>query len=856
MRKILVYLPVLLILMASQVMGQVSRTAVPFLLIAPGARAGGMGETFVAIADDATATHWNPAGLGRYPLSPDWLSLPVDLGKKIEAIALVENDMPEMNYKKFDVWAVIDGQLARWDEDSWVTGTVYNLEEGRSIKSILRRYTGLSDEEIQPFYDKLAQVHSNFSFEKIDSLKQKIMSNVPEDYQYIDEINLGFEKLKTAWSDFKLSQQGFFDIEDKVNNSLIDGGFSKTELDSIAFGFDEVVSERSVSKINIPYNLIINSEINSLESHGGMLYVATDDGFYRYDPRKNRWRSIGIADGLPSNRITAITKFRRRSILVGTDSGLVYYDGAKIKTFPEDQNPPTDYILSLAAIDDRDIWAATKDDLYHFDGRNWQNYYEYSVSIGEDLDKVISNFYGATAFISKDALIEEITALNELQEEIKVGDKIKLPYMPVFRGAITTISAMGDDLWIGTESGIVLATGKSFSHFGYKQYTAFKDMSVEEIAEEFVRDTDREKIEQLARVIKQYNELDSDIVKTGQTVLVYANALGAPIQSVASASSKKAYVGTAFGVIEYNGGMWSRFPKVELARKSVHSIKSESGELWFATDDQIYIRARAMKQLTFMHSNYLVQLADDLYYEFFSFILPTSEWGTFGIGVTFLSYGSQERTGEYGEDLGQFNSYDLAVTLSYGTKLMENMTAGLSAKYINSHLADVGAGREQGKGVGFSFALDGGILYDVNKRLTMATTVTNIGPEIAYIDADQADPLPSKFSIAFAYKLVNSPFNRLTLVGEASKLLVDLNDDFKTEVNEIIPHAGLEYWYSNYVSLRGGYIYDDVGQQKYFTTGASLQYNNLRFDFSYVPTSDERYNRMGNTMRFSMNVVF
>lgn len=35
-----------------------------FLLIAPGARQGGMGEAFVAVADDATATWWNPAGLG------------------------------------------------------------------------------------------------------------------------------------------------------------------------------------------------------------------------------------------------------------------------------------------------------------------------------------------------------------------------------------------------------------------------------------------------------------------------------------------------------------------------------------------------------------------------------------------------------------------------------------------------------------------------------------------------------------------------------------------------------------------------------------------------------------------------
>ncbi len=38
-------------------------SAVPFLLIAPNARADGMGEAGTALADDASASHWNPAGL-------------------------------------------------------------------------------------------------------------------------------------------------------------------------------------------------------------------------------------------------------------------------------------------------------------------------------------------------------------------------------------------------------------------------------------------------------------------------------------------------------------------------------------------------------------------------------------------------------------------------------------------------------------------------------------------------------------------------------------------------------------------------------------------------------------------------
>lgn len=38
-------------------------TAVPFLLVSPDSRSGGMGEVGVAIADDANAMHWNPSAL-------------------------------------------------------------------------------------------------------------------------------------------------------------------------------------------------------------------------------------------------------------------------------------------------------------------------------------------------------------------------------------------------------------------------------------------------------------------------------------------------------------------------------------------------------------------------------------------------------------------------------------------------------------------------------------------------------------------------------------------------------------------------------------------------------------------------
>jgi hypothetical protein len=50
--------------LGQQMTPRVITPAVPFLMIAPDARAGAMGETGVAVADDANAMHWNPSALG------------------------------------------------------------------------------------------------------------------------------------------------------------------------------------------------------------------------------------------------------------------------------------------------------------------------------------------------------------------------------------------------------------------------------------------------------------------------------------------------------------------------------------------------------------------------------------------------------------------------------------------------------------------------------------------------------------------------------------------------------------------------------------------------------------------------
>lgn len=62
-RTLLVLLTGILFLIPAVSVAQVAITAVPFLQIEPDSRGAGMGNTGVAIADNASAIFWNPAGL-------------------------------------------------------------------------------------------------------------------------------------------------------------------------------------------------------------------------------------------------------------------------------------------------------------------------------------------------------------------------------------------------------------------------------------------------------------------------------------------------------------------------------------------------------------------------------------------------------------------------------------------------------------------------------------------------------------------------------------------------------------------------------------------------------------------------
>lgn len=292
------------------------------------------------------------------------------------------------------------------------------------------------------------------------------------------------------------------------------------------------------------------------------------------------------------------------------------------------------------------------------------------------------------------------------------------------------------------------------------------------------------------------------------------------------------------------------------------------------------------KELHLMHVNWLPEFGDDLFYDFASYIHHFEGLGTFGVNVTYLNLGEQIHTDETGTELGTFSSNEYSVAATYGTKLSENWAVGLGMRYIRSNLAGgVQVGAEQGDGVANAFSFDLSTLYKVPfvQGLSVGANLSNMGPKITYIDAAQADPLPTNLKLGLAYRVIDSEYNKLTVVGDMNKMMVNRKKDGTTDpfytaiftspwtVEEVetneegevtssksmfngILSGGLEYWYTDLFSLRAGYYWDEPGKVTFTSFGGGIQYHLYRFDFGYVAAPESH--PLANTMRFSLTIGF
>jgi hypothetical protein len=252
--------------------------------------------------------------------------------------------------------------------------------------------------------------------------------------------------------------------------------------------------------------------------------------------------------------------------------------------------------------------------------------------------------------------------------------------------------------------------------------------------------------------------------------------------------------------------------------------------------------------------------------------------GTFGASATLLNAGEMEVTTEF-EQEGTgiyFDSYDLAVTMSYGYLIYDKFSIGLTGKYIHQQIW-----HESATGM----AVDLGILMITPLRdIRLGVVITNFGTDmrmegedlLTTIDPDPAKsgnnenvyanvrmerwPLPLTMRVGLSGEAFQSDQHRLTLALD----WVHPNDNYES-VN-----LGTEYAFRELVALRLGYkgLHPDVKTDPYrlilspddsgggITFGGGLKVSlayrmDIKVDYAF-----ESYDRLGNIHKFSIGFAF
>jgi len=303
------------------------------------------------------------------------------------------------------------------------------------------------------------------------------------------------------------------------------------------------------------------------------------------------------------------------------------------------------------------------------------------------------------------------------------------------------------------------------------------------------------------------------------------------------------------------------------------------------------------------YTPWLSKIIDDMSLSHLSGYYKINREQAVAISLSYFDMGQLQFTDVDGNPLQDFRPREFYFSGSYSRLLSEDMSLGVTLKYIHSNLvgnAFSGMGDSQ---PGVSLAADIGWFWhkDITtfnnpSNIAIGAAITNIGSKMTYSNDDEKEFIPTNLRVGAAWKIGLDPNNSITLALDFNKLMVptppvyevdengsvvidpdgnpvisrgkdpnrsllkgmfgsftDAPDGFPEEMSEIMIASGIEYWYKDLFAVRGGYFYEHVnkGDRKYFTMGLGLRYNVFGLDFAYlVPVRHEH--PLAETLRFTL----
>ncbi len=232
-------------------------------------------------------------------------------------------------------------------------------------------------------------------------------------------------------------------------------------------------------------------------------------------------------------------------------------------------------------------------------------------------------------------------------------------------------------------------------------------------------------------------------------------------------------------------------------------------------------------EVMFMHSEWIQDVRSEVGgIKWNMFSLP---WA---VGFNVTSVNDIEVRERPGEPISTFNANYFFGSLSSGFNVINNLDFGITFKYLYEGLLN-----DESSGYGFDFGLN----YSTPiEGLTASTVIKNVGSMSAL--REEETKLPADFRLGGAYNF-NLETARLDFIiaGEFQKYL---------NTDDVHINGGGEIIYNQTFAGRIGYQtgYEARG----FTGGVGIMWNNLRFDYAYMPFSLG----LGNANLFSIQFKF
>ena len=240
-------------------------------------------------------------------------------------------------------------------------------------------------------------------------------------------------------------------------------------------------------------------------------------------------------------------------------------------------------------------------------------------------------------------------------------------------------------------------------------------------------------------------------------------------------------------------------------------------------------------------------------------------FGTIHGSIKYLDYGNLIGADENGNETGNFNANDIAISVGYSFNLpWTNFYMGTNIKLINSNISNF---------TSTGIAADIALLYNnPYKTFNVTLVARNVGTQIKSFNGE-IEKLPFKLALGASYKLDHVPLKwHLTIdnlqqwdvsVANPSEQNTDLEGNVTQEETGFIGNTlrhfiiGAELFPESVINLRLGYNFRRAAELKLqnartfsgISFGFGIQMNKFKFNYAY-----SKFHSAANTSTFSLQI--